>query len=510
MLVFDEVFVRTKNSVINILTNCSCYLFLIITSFFIRRAFSQVFGLELVGVDGAFLNTISILSVVELGLGTGMVYKLYKPIAENDEKKIALILKFMRNAYATISLIILFFGLISAFFSVNAIKESFSKTWLSKIFIFYIFDMLASYLFFHKRAMFIASQKNYLNNLIKIFVIFITFFVQIFIIYFLKSFEIYLIIKIISRVAENILISYFFDKKYKFLDIRNASNFSEIEKKEILNSIKGMLFHKIGGAGLKQISGIIALMFISMRENGIYYNYMMIITAIWGISAEFFNGISASFGDLLSTENKEKIYENFKALFFINFLIYSLFISIFYNVISYFMTFWIGDSIFSVNNNMLISIYIYVYGIKQCIDMVKSSAGIYSPDRFYPILESVVNFALSFFLAKKFGINGVFAGAILSTLLVPLFSQPFFLYKIVFKKSIFNYYKKYLIYALVSFSNVIVSHFAVTFINLNSLILKILLNSFVCLSFSVMINLLLFNKNEEFKFIKQRARFLIR
>ena len=54
---------------------------------------------EYLGVSGLFTNIISILSLSELGIGTAIVYALYKPIAENNEPKIRALMKIYGTAY---------------------------------------------------------------------------------------------------------------------------------------------------------------------------------------------------------------------------------------------------------------------------------------------------------------------------------------------------------------------------------------------------------------------------
>jgi hypothetical protein len=475
-----------------------------LTSFFVRKLFIYEFGLEILGIDYSFSNAISLLSVAELGLGTGMIYKLYKPVAEKNHQKTASILKFLRNSYLLISGILLLFGIVFSFFTSNLIKENFDKIWLTRIFILYIFDTLASYLFFYKRVMFIADQKSYLNNLIKIFVIIVSFISQILVIRFLRSLEIYLITKIIFRLLENILISYFFDKQYNFLNIKSSHNFDKLEKKEITKSISSMFFHRISGTGIKQISGIIIPAFATLRENGIYSNYMMIITALWGISNEFFGGMAASFGNLLHTESKEKIHKNFNMLFFINFLIYSFFVSAFFGIITPFMKIWIRseNSVFSIYTIILITIYLYVYGMKQCVEMAKISAGIYTQDKFMPIIEFVINLTTSFLMTKYYGINGAIFGATISAILVPLISQPYFFYKLILKISPIEYYRKYFIYACISTICILITNTLIGLVHLNSFILQIAFNLSICLLIPMLLNLLIFRKTEEFIKIK--------
>ena len=67
---------RTKQSVIYIIVSCTSYLILMLCTFITRGVFSRVLGLDYAGVESTFLNLVSMLAIVELGLGTGIIYKL--------------------------------------------------------------------------------------------------------------------------------------------------------------------------------------------------------------------------------------------------------------------------------------------------------------------------------------------------------------------------------------------------------------------------------------------------
>ena len=54
---------------------------------------------------------LTMLSLAELGVGGAIVYALYKPLAENDEEKIASLMKLYSKAYRMIGLLIAAIGL---------------------------------------------------------------------------------------------------------------------------------------------------------------------------------------------------------------------------------------------------------------------------------------------------------------------------------------------------------------------------------------------------------------
>ena len=105
---------RTKKSLINVVISCGSYLICMVSNFIIRGMFARIIGVEYAGVESTFLNVISMLAIVELGIGTGIVYKLYRPIADGDNRQISLLLKFYKRAYTVIASVVLSIGLVVA------------------------------------------------------------------------------------------------------------------------------------------------------------------------------------------------------------------------------------------------------------------------------------------------------------------------------------------------------------------------------------------------------------
>lgn len=77
---------RTEYSILNILTGLGGYFLNTILGFVCRIVFVRCLTADYLGVNGLFTNVISMLSLAELGVGSAIVFALYKPLAEQDEK----------------------------------------------------------------------------------------------------------------------------------------------------------------------------------------------------------------------------------------------------------------------------------------------------------------------------------------------------------------------------------------------------------------------------------------
>ena len=98
---------RSKKVLINSLFGLFGYLVLMVSNFITRSVFVDSLGLSMAGVDTTFKNFLQVLSLAELGLSTGLIYKLYRPIEEKDNAQIKRVLNFYKRAYQIICLIVL-------------------------------------------------------------------------------------------------------------------------------------------------------------------------------------------------------------------------------------------------------------------------------------------------------------------------------------------------------------------------------------------------------------------
>ncbi len=94
------------------------------------------------------------------------------------------------------------------------------------------------------------------------------------------------------------------------------------------------------------------------------------------------------------------------------------------------MELWIGkDAVFSNWVVLLITVYLYLMGMRQSVFMARSSAGLYRQDRWFAIGEAVINLVLSLIFIQFWGVIGIVAANIISLLAVPFWTQPRIVYR---------------------------------------------------------------------------------
>ena len=68
-----------------------------VMSFMCRTVFIYSLGKTYLGFNGLFSDILSLLSLAELGVGTAILYSMYKPAAQGEHKKVAALLNLYKK-----------------------------------------------------------------------------------------------------------------------------------------------------------------------------------------------------------------------------------------------------------------------------------------------------------------------------------------------------------------------------------------------------------------------------
>ena len=226
----------------------------------------------------------------------------------------------------------------------------------------------------------------------------------------------------------------------------------------------------------------------------------MIINAIGVLLSQVFTALTASIGNLLVENDKDKNYIVFKRIFFINFIIYSLAAIVMYFAINDLILIWLKnvDYLFSNSIVLCLCINFYMQGMRRTMQAFASGAGICYENRFVPIVEAIINIIASIILLSLFGVIGVVLGTIISTFVLHFYSFPKYIYKPLFNRKGYRYCLEFLYYTFLSVIGFVLLYFFNSF-SISNLYLQLLLH--LCTGLILLIfYLIIFIKNNEFKF----------
>lgn len=491
---------RTSNSIKNTTYAACGQIFVTIFSFVNRTIFIKILGANYLGVNGLFSNVLSMLSLAELGIGSAIIYNMYKPLAEKDENKIKALMNVYASAYHIIGCIIAILGIILVPFLNYLIKDKPNIPHLTIIYLMFLGNSVTTYFFAYKSSIIIADQKSYINTINQMKFTLIQNVIQIILLITTKNYFLYLGVQVACSFMTNISISIKCDKIYPFLKNEKKEYLSKQDKGKLYKDIKAMMAHKMGAVIVNGTDNFLISAFVGVYFVGLYSNYIMIINTINLFIEQVFTAVTASVGNLTVEESNEKSYSIYKKILFINFWMYGFCSISLWILINPFIAMWIGSK-FNMGKNIVLMIVInfFIGGMRKTTLMFRDTLGLFWNDRFVPCFEATINLVISIILVKNFGIIGVIIGTFISTMTTCFWVEPYIVYKHGFKKSLKEYIARYAIYAMVTIIAAVITQLACSIFNTYTF-MSIVERGVFCLIIPNILFAILFFKTEEFKY----------
>lgn len=493
---------RTENSMKNIYISILTQIIITFLGFISRKVFIDSLGTEYLGVNGLLTNVLSMLSLVEGGIGTSIVYNLYKPLAENDESRIIALVQLYKKLYGILAMVIFGFSLTLYPFLAILMKDRNTVTSINTIYFIFVFKNMISYLNSHKWSLINADQKGYVLAKYSLIFSVLTTISKIIVLVITSNYILYLLIEAGIFIVQNIWNGKIVNERYPYIKTKKKYIVEKDVKSNLITNVKALFLHNIGSYCVFGTDNILISAFISVKAVGLYSNYTMIIGQLSSLLTPVLNGIGASVGNLIATESKEKSYEVFNITYLINFWIYGICAIFLYNLLEPFINWWLGTGLlldkltFSV-----VLINFYISGMRSAILTFKSKAGIFVNDKYVPLIESIINLGSSIILVKYFGLAGIFMGTTISTIILPLWIQAKLVYNNVFEKSVFDYFRKYLIYIVVTIGVGIITTILSNMVPMVGFI-SLIIKGGICVVVPNIFFILIFYRTTEFIYIK--------
>lgn len=497
---FRRIYMRLLKSLKNSFYGIVSQVVIILIGFFSRKVFVDMLPSAYLGLNGLFSNVISILSLTELGFGTAAIYALYKPLADNDERKITALMNVYAKIYHIMFFVVMILGLCLMPVIPYLIKDIPDLPHIYFIYYLFVINSAISYLFAYKRSLLFADQKNYKISQVTMVCKFLLTIFQIVILYITQNYILYILIMIVMGFVENLIISKIVDTTYPYLKLYKKEKIDDATKHELIVNTKALLMHKIGSVAVFQTDNLITSAFVSIVTVGVYSNYTMIVNQLHTLIGTVIDGAKASIGNYNASETDENKLKMFFKLNFANHVIYSFCTTALFCLLNPFIgSLWLKkeEYVFSIGIVALICIYFYLRGMRYSYNLFKETSGVYNPDRYKAIFEAVMNIVASIILVHFFGFAGVLLGTIVTTLSVPYVIEVYVTFKYVFHRKPWIYYKVFAGNVLSTFIMVSISYILCNFLFPTITILNFIVMGCICVVVSIVINLIFYGKSEE-------------
>ena len=213
---------RTKQSIKNAGFSLVCQAMQLMVQLVTRIFFIQIIGKEYLGLDSVFTDLLTVLQLVELGIGPAIAYSLYKPLAEKDEEKVKAIMNLFKKTYRIIGIIILVAGFAFTPFYKSFISQTGNIENMDLIYILFVINTGISYFYSYYRTLLISDQKKYLDVLIKTGITALFAIFQIVVLYITHNYIFYVVMQILATLLINIIASRVALKQYPYLKSKDV------------------------------------------------------------------------------------------------------------------------------------------------------------------------------------------------------------------------------------------------------------------------------------------------
>lgn len=410
---------RTKNAARNIYVGWFQSIYTMIWPFIFRTAMIYFLGVQYCGLNGLFTSILSVLNLAELGVGSAMVYSMYKPIAEDDTVKICALMRLYKIYYRIIGLVIGFCGLIIMPFIPHLVKGDIPND--LNIYILYLMNLgatvLTYWLFAYKNCLLSAHQRQDVNSKITMITNTVRYLLQILVMGVFHNYYWVLIIMLVTQIGNNILCAFIVSKMYPQYVAKGKMARSEVES--INKRVKDLFTAKLGSVILNSADTVVISTFLGLTVLAVYQNYYALVTSVQSVIAVILGACTAGIGNSLVVETREKNFNDLKKLTFIIVWISGFCSCCFLCLFQPFMKIWMGkDLLLEMGLVICMVIYFYIYEINALLNLYKDAGGIWHSDRFRPLITALTNLGLNLIMVNFCGLYGILLSTVLSTLFV--------------------------------------------------------------------------------------------
>jgi len=485
---------------LNITSGIVGYVLNLIMGILCRMIFTRTLAADYLGVNGLFSNIISMLSLAELGIGSAIGYALYKPLATDDQPKVASLMKFYARCYQVIGVVIMVLGLCLLPFLPMLIQEPPAiQEDLRLLYVLFLFQSASSYFFSYRGALLTAAQQNYLVVGISYVITITQSIVQIVLLVLTHNYILYLLVLVIGGLTYNIIISHVAKVKFPYIVARDIAPLDGEEKKNLISNVRALTIWKLSGLLVNQTDNLIITYFSGLITVGLTSNYTLLSGNLNSLINTIFSSVSASVGNHNALETTEQKYRLFKAI----------------NLANYWMFAWVSIGIFVCSTDIVkvlfgpeyglpieipfvIALNFYMVGMQNAVWTYKNTMGLFRQGRYLLILTAAINLVMSIWLGKVWGLFGILFATAIARAFTNTWYDPYAIHKYGFGLSVLPYFGRYLAFAALTLVTGAACYFMCSLLPFSLLVnavLKVIICSIIC----NVVFLILFCRTAEFK-----------
>jgi len=501
---------RTEYTMINTSVGIGGYILNTILGFVCRVVFTQCLSADYLGVNGLFTNILTMLSLAELGVGGAIIYALYRPLAENNEEKIASLVKFYSTAYRIIGIVVAVLGLaMMPFLNLIITEQPDIRESIYLLYLISLFNTASTYFFSYRSSLIIAAQRNYVVAAVNYAVTITESVLQIVLLLATRNYIAYLLIKTAGTFVYNVLVYLIAGRMFPYIKKKGVPALPKDERRGLFSNIRDLLIYKISSLLVNNTDNILITFFSGLVSTGLVSNYTMLVSTLNSLMNLLFNGLTASVGNHNALETKQKKYEMFSFLNMMNFWVFGwgalgiLFCS------SDIVKLFFGDEyVMPTGIPLIMAVNFFSVGMMNAVWTYKHTMGLFRYGRFMQFGTAILNISFSVLLGKLWGVFGILTATFIARMFTSLWYDPYAVFTYGFEKSPLLYVKKLAKYMLILLVAAVLCQLSFTVLR-GPLIVQTLLKIILCSVVTNVVFVLAFCGSSEFQKLKNYTQYIL-
>lgn len=510
---------RIKNSITNILTGAFGQILNIVLNFALRTVFLYFLGKEYAGINGVLSGVLQVLNLANLGIDGAIVYAMYKPLAEKNIDQSKALVAFYRKAYRLIGFLILAVGLALIPVLPYLLKDSTELVDIRIVYCLYLADTAASYWFFsYLTTVLQADQRKYVMTRVTYFTQIASTAAKTVVLFVMRKtpvlcFYVYTGTGMVFTVVRNLLLRVRCRKLYPWLKEKDARPLTKEERGGIFRNVVGMFSNNVCRVLNDGIDTTVISAMVGVANSGVFTNYILLRQYVISILRTVLDPLTASIGNLCAVESAEKKESFFHRLQFTCFWLYGFSAIGLWILSDHFIAgVWLRSTewLLPAASVLFYALNLAIEGMAKAVIIYRDANGLFWQTKYRYIFSSVFNAVLSIVLVGPagLGVTGALVGTTAS-LFIMLSFDPILVFREVFHKKAWGYYRTYLGYlALTAATGALVYVLVLPFSEYT--LVNFLVRLLLCLAVPNGFWFLLFRKNENFLYLRDTAFGILR
>lgn len=297
---------KRKPLILNTFMPLALQIVTIFSGFILPRLFIEIYGSEVNGLVSSVAQFISVISFLEMGVGSVIRFNLYKPIAEKDNEQLSRVISSAKKFYRRLAVILVVYVVALMIFYPLVTENAFDHFYTALLIASMSISTFAQYFFGQVNQLLLsADQKGYIHYAAQVLTVIANTTVCIALITAGKGIHAVKLATSVIYLLRPVFLWWYVKKNYS-IDYNIKYNTEPIQQKW-----NGLVQH-ISAVVLDGTDVIILTAMSTLSNVSIYSVYHMIVRSIKSLLVEMTAGIQALMGKLFAENKMDELSDLFR------------------------------------------------------------------------------------------------------------------------------------------------------------------------------------------------------